>query len=67
MSVIESVRVGRPANVVRRDAVASVVEEAEVGHLSHVLCTTLPANGLDRMTPDRIELVICASALTAHI
>ena len=35
--------------------------------IARVLVTTLPERGLDRMTPDRIESVLCTSALTAHL
>jgi hypothetical protein len=35
--------------------------------IAHALVTTLPDRGLDRMTPGKIESVLCTSALTAHI
>jgi hypothetical protein len=35
--------------------------------VAEALVTTLPERGLDRMTPDRIESMLCTSALTAHL
>lgn len=44
---------------------------APTSHIEHevvrALVATLPERGLDRMTPGKIESVLCTSALTAHI
>lgn len=41
-----------------------VSTEAEV---EEIIFDTLPDLGLDRMTPGKVEFVICASALTAQV
>lgn len=45
----------------------STAVEQPVPDLSAALTATLPVKGLDRMTSTRVELVLCTSALTAHI
>jgi hypothetical protein len=46
------------------EATAPTLVEHDV---ARALVATLPERGLDRMTPGRIESVLCTSALTAHI
>jgi hypothetical protein len=53
-----------PASAVELLSVEARTPRAQ---LSAVLTTTLPEHGLDRMTPRKIESVLCTSALTAHI
>jgi hypothetical protein len=40
---------------------------AIVGTAAAMIFDTLPERGLDRMTPDKVEFVMCASALTAQV
>ena len=49
------------------DQVVVEFEPVSERDIAHALVTTLPERGLDRMTPGRIESVLCTSALTAHI
>jgi len=46
-------------------APAATVTDVQTAHA--VLFDTLPDLGLDRMTPNKVEFVMCASALTANV
>ena len=50
---------------VKIEAPTATVTDAETAHA--VLFETLPDLGLDRMTPNKDEFVMCASALTANV
>jgi len=51
--------------MVKTEVPAAMVTDAEKA--CAVLFDTLPDLGLDRMTPSKVEFVMCASALTANI
>ena len=48
-------------------AAYDTVEASQPVQALAALSATLPENGLDRMTPAKVESVLCTSALTAHI
>lgn len=50
---------------VKIEAPMTTVTDVETAYA--VLFDTLPDLGLDRMTPNKVEFVMCASALTANI
>jgi hypothetical protein len=50
---------------VKIEAPTATVTDVETAHA--VLFETLPDLGLDRMTPNKVEFVMCASALTANV
>jgi hypothetical protein len=58
---------GRGTVVESPDQPLAEFEPLSEHDIAHALVTTLPERGLDRMTPGRIESVLCTSALTAHI
>lgn len=47
--------------------VAPTATVTDVETACAVLFDTLPDLGLDRMTPNKVEFVMCASALTANV
>ena len=60
-------RAGRGTAVESPSQSVAELEPLSEHDIAHALVTTLPERGLDRMTPDKIESVLCTSALTAHI
>lgn len=50
---------------VKTDAPTATVTDEKTAYA--VLFDTLPDLGLDRMTPNKVEFVMCASALTANV
>jgi hypothetical protein len=50
---------------VKIEAPTATVTDVETAYA--VLFDTLPDLGLDRMTPNKVEFVMCASALTANV
>lgn len=54
----------------RIDVIASVdvtAERVEIGELADIITRTLPEGGMDRMTDKRVEELLAAPALTAHL
>lgn len=58
-----------PASLVTQsEAVAASDERLEVTELAALVAETIPVrNGLDRMTPSRLEEFMTPVALTAHL
>lgn len=65
---VQAVLTKERSNAARDVRSSQVTTESPCLLLAQAAMTqTLQSNGLDRMTPSRIESLLCTSALTAHI